>query len=91
MKKLICAILLIPFIANAQTNCNCEADLDALYAAVQKMPSYKNQYKGSKKLEYQQLYNNLKPRAAKAFDSFTCYKVLTEMLFPITDNHLGFW
>jgi hypothetical protein len=91
MRYFIYAFLIIPFIAFAQTDCNCAADLDALYTAVQKMPSYKNQYKGSKKAEYVKLYEGLKPEATKATGNFECYKILAQLLFPITDNHLGFW
>jgi len=55
------------------------------------MPSYKNQFKGKGKEEYQKLYNNLKALSARADDNFSCYKILVQLLYPLKDNHLGFW
>jgi len=87
----VLAIILLPLFTVAQEQCSCTADLNALYASVKKMPSYKNQMKEGSKADYQKLYENLKKQSAKAGDSFACYKILAQLLFPLKDNHLGLW
>jgi hypothetical protein len=83
--------VLFPAFTNAQNKCNCSSDLEALYAAVKKMPSYKNQIRGEAKAQYQKVHDDLKKQSLKTEDSFTCYKILAQLLFPLKDNHLGFW
>jgi hypothetical protein len=65
-------------------------DLQVLYEAVKKTPSYKDQVVGQRKLEYDLLLERLKIEVLQpnAFDSL--YK-LSSLLWPIKDNHLGFY
>lgn len=91
MKKTI-FLVLFPLIIFAQnTDCGCSMGIDELYGQIIKMPSYKNQFKGIAKTEYEATYHKLKKRADKTANSFECYKILAELLYPLKDNHLGFW
>lgn len=65
-------------------------DLQVLYDAVKKTPSYKDQITGQRKAEYDLQFERLKIASVKlnAFDSL--YK-LSSLLWPIKDNHLGFY
>lgn len=89
MKKLIYLVLLfLTFLnAKAQHNPNVE-DLNALFAAIQKTPSYKKLLKGNK--AYQQLYEDVKLNIAKAGD-LEAFRQLSRLVSAINDNHLGFF
>lgn len=63
------------------------ADLDFIYHAIQKMPSYKDQLKNDK--SYRQLYENLR-KDLNTNDDFEVYKKLLQLIYPIRDNHLEF-
>jgi len=86
--SLILSFLYIP--AFSQQNSAYQNDLQSLYNALQQTPSYKDQITGKKKQEYELLYEQL--RTAKinktSFDSL--FKLST-LLWPIKDNHLGFY
>ncbi|MNK10153.1 Peptidase family S41 [compost metagenome] len=71
----------------AQENQN-QADLEALYTAIQKTPSYKKQLKGDK--AYQQLYEDVKLNIAKAGE-IEAFRQLSKLVSAINDNHLGFY
>ncbi|WAC42259.1 hypothetical protein [Pedobacter sp. SL55] len=89
MKKLIYLVLLfLTFLnAKAQHNPNVE-DLNALFTAIQKTPSYKKLLKGNK--AYQQLYDEVKLKIENA-DERTTFKQLALLVSAINDNHLGFY
>ncbi|WP_162796038.1 S41 family peptidase [Pedobacter nanyangensis] len=89
MKNLSCTliIVLLGLVAFAQQDQN-QADLEALYQAVQKMPSYKKLLKG--KSNYQQLYQEVKKKLKDA-DERTAFMQLSRLLYFINDNHLGFY
>lgn len=89
MKNLSCTliIVLLGLVAFAQQDQN-QADLEALYQAVQKMPSYKKLLKG--KSNYQQLYQEVKEKLKDA-DERTAFMQLSRLLYFINDNHLGFY
>jgi len=65
-------------------------DLQVLYDAIKKTPSYKDQITGQMKSEYDLQFERLKtePVQLNAFDSL--YK-LSSLLWPIKDNHLGLY
>jgi len=89
MKTSICTFLisLLGLVGFAQQDQN-QADLDALYQAIQKMPSYKKLLKGN--AGYQQLYEEVKGKVKDA-DEKTTFKELSRLLYAINDNHLGFY
>ena len=88
MKKLILVLLLfVVFKVSAQEQQNI-ADLDALYQLIQKLPSFKAQLKGDR--SYRQLYETLRGDL-KSSDDFVVYQQLLKLIFPLKDNHLGFY
>ncbi|RZL36721.1 MAG: hypothetical protein EOP00_29220, partial [Pedobacter sp.] len=89
MGKYILTAFLFLFIlkVNAQEAKNI-ADLDFLYQAIQQMPSYKDQLKGDK--EYEKLYQNLR-KDLKTTDDFEVFQKLLQLIYPIKDNHIGFY
>lgn len=92
MKKIVYVFLLLVGMLStqilvAQQNPN-QADLEALYTAIQKTPSYKKLVKGNK--GYQQLYENVKQKIADADEKQT-FKQLSRLVSAINDNHLGFY
>lgn len=89
MKTSICTLLisLLGLVAFAQQDQN-QQDLDALYQAIKKMPSYKKLVKGD--ADYQQLYEEVKEKVKDA-DEKTTFKQLSRLIYPINDNHLGFY
>jgi hypothetical protein len=89
MKKII-FLLLSAFViqqVRAQEQQNI-ADLDALYEAIQKVPSYKAQLKNDR--SYQELYETLR-KDLKSTDDFVVYQQLLKLIYPLRDNHLGFY
>lgn len=89
MKPSICTLLisLLGLAAFAQQDQN-QTDLNALYQAIQKMPSYKKLLKGD--ANYQQIYEDVKGKIKDA-DEKTTFKQLSRLIYPINDNHLGFY
>lgn len=89
MRTSICTLLisLLGLAAFAQQDQN-QTDLDALYQAIQKMPSYKKLLKGD--ANYQRLYEEVKEKVKDA-DEKTTFKQLSRLIYSINDNHLGFY
>lgn len=75
------------YILFAQENLN-QIDLEALYAAIQKTPSYKKILKGDK--TYQQLYEDVKQKIVDTDEKQT-FRQLSRLVSAINDNHLGFY
>lgn len=73
----------------AQTPAGFREDADRLYALLQKTPGYKAQIKGKKKKAYAGLYASL--LEANPQDDFQAFQLLSQLLLPIKDNHLGFY
>lgn len=71
----------------AQENQN-QTDLEVLYAAIQKTPSYKKLLKGDK--TYQLLHEDVKLKIVDADEKQT-FKQLSRLISAINDNHLGFY
>ena len=89
MKKIIfLALILITTIRlSAQEALNI-ADLDFLYKSIQALPSYKDQL--TKDDSYRQLYERLR-KDLNTSDDFEAYQKLLQLIYPIKDNHLGFY
>lgn len=84
------SFFLLTVISNAQTN-KYLTDLAALKSILQKTPSYKDQIKSDKLVFYNALYNRL---ASDTIDNPTSYNYfynLAQLIFPLRDNHLGFY
>ncbi|RYE20106.1 MAG: hypothetical protein EOP45_11585, partial [Sphingobacteriaceae bacterium] len=65
-------------------------DLEKLYETLQKTPSFKDQIKGQKRIAYELLFNHLKSEPIKP-NPFDSLFRLSELLWPIKDNHLGLY
>lgn len=88
MKKFYFTLLgLISFTCFAQQTNNI-ADLDFLYQAIKKTPSYKSQLKSNE--NYALLYQELKENLSDT-DELAVYKKLYQLIAPIKDNHFGFY
>lgn len=80
-------LFLITFRVHGQEAQNI-ADLDFLYQSIQALPSYKDQLKKDK--SYHQLYESLR-KDLNTNDEFEVYQKLLKLIYPIKDNHLGFY
>ena len=89
MKRIAFAFLLMfaSTVVKAQEDQNI-ADLDFLYKAIQQTPSYKDQLKGDK--SYVSLYESIK-KDLKSTDDLLIYQQLLKLIYPLKDNHLGFY
>jgi hypothetical protein len=90
MKRITYAVLCLLFWSNipAQVNNTYLADLQKLYETLQKTPSYRDQIKGQKLIAYQKLYENLKKEPIGKVSSPEYFLTLSQLFFPIQDNHL---
>jgi hypothetical protein len=89
MKKTLFTILLFlgVFAVKAQEDKNI-ADLDFLYQAIKQTPSYKAQLKRNK--SYEQLYQTIR-KNLNSTDDFVIFEQLVKLIYPLKDNHLGFY
>ena len=89
MKKIIFALLLLVNVsaASAQEAKNV-ADLDFVYQAIKKMPSFEDQLRNDK--NYIALYQKLRANLTDT-NELAVYKKLYQLIAPIKDNHLGFY
>lgn len=91
MRIVIVLIFFLFVIAsNGQTNTYL-ADLAALKSILQKTPSYKSQIKGDKQAFYKALYERLASDTTGNSHSFKYFYNLSQLIFPLKDNHLGFY
>ncbi|WP_353483615.1 S41 family peptidase [Haliscomenobacter sp.] len=66
-------------------------DLSALKAILQKTPSYKSQIKGKQLALYKDLYDRLVADTSSKVNSYKYFYNLAQLIFPLKDNHLGFY
>jgi hypothetical protein len=85
---LISVLIFLTGLLKAQTNTYFE-DLAALKSILQKTPSFKAQIKGKKRDNYINLFNRLS--LASGLNSYEYFYNLSQLLFPLRDNHLGFY
>lgn len=78
------------FTLNAQDN-NYLSDLTALKTLLQKTASYKTQIKGDKQTQYNELINRLSKDSTNQYNSYQYFYQLAQLVFPLKDNHLGFY
>ena len=92
MNKFVLALIFSFFTLSvfSQQNSVFQSDLTSLYNALKETPSYKEQITGQKKKEYDLLYEKLKTGKIKPSRFDSLYK-LSELLWPIRDNHLALY
>ncbi|TDH29084.1 hypothetical protein EXU57_03175 [Segetibacter sp. 3557_3] len=78
------------FISPAQ-NSPYLADLYALRNIIEKTPSYQAQIQKRKRLAYEALYKKLVVDSVSNTGDYRYFYNLAQLLFPIRDNHLGFY
>ncbi|MXV14784.1 hypothetical protein [Hufsiella ginkgonis] len=83
------ALLLSCLVASAQYDPR--ADVDHLHATLRKTHSYRDQVKGAKKTAYEALVTQVTSRLAVAKPGFDRFYMLSQLLLPISDNHLYFY
>ncbi len=86
----ISAFVLLSFVANTQTNTYLD-DLRVLKSAVEKTASFKAQIKGEKLSAYNDLYSRLLSDSSNNANNYQYFYNLAQLLFPLKDNHLGFY
>jgi len=86
----VSVFLFLNLILNAQTNTYL-SDLAALKSIVEKTASFKAQMKGDKLSYYNDLYNRLASDTTNNPNSYKYFYNLSQLLFPLRDNHLGFY
>ena len=84
----VCNLFVIA--SNGQINTYLE-DLAALKFVLQKTPSYKSQIKGDKQTLFNTLYERLADDTTSNPHSFKYFYNLSQLIFPLKDNHLGFY
>lgn len=87
---LVLVFFLFAIASNGQTNTYL-ADLAALKSILQKTPSYKSQIKGDKQAFYKALYERLCSDTTGNSNCFKYFYNLSQLIFPLKDNHLGFY
>ena len=87
---IVLVFFLFAIASNGQTNTYL-ADLAALKSVLQKTPSYKSQIKGDKQAFYNTLYERLASDTTSNSHSFKYFYNLSQLIFPLKDNHLGFY
>jgi hypothetical protein len=83
--------LFVFFTSHGQTSTTYLADMSALKQVLQKTHSYKEQIKGQSLVAYNSLINELEKDTVSDPSSYKYFYNLSRMLFPIKDNHLGFY
>lgn len=89
MRKLILLALLFGTIGvKAQTYSD---DLAALRSVLEKTPSYKAQIKGDRSTAYKALFDSLAAIGTENTTDFQHFYRLSQLFFPLRDNHLAFY
>lgn len=87
---IVLVFFLFAIASNGQTN-KYLADLAALKTVLQKTPSYKSQIKDDKQAFYDTLYERMTSDTTSNPNSFKYFYNLSQLIFPLKDNHLGFY
>jgi hypothetical protein len=87
---LVSIFIFLTGLSNGQTNTYL-ADLASLKTIIKNTPSYKAQIKGSKLSYYNALYSRLVSDTIGELSSFKYFYNLSQLVFPLRDNHLGFY
>jgi hypothetical protein len=84
------SFFVLTLVPKAQTNVYL-SDLAALRSILQKTPSYKAQIRGVRKAHYDSLFSRLAADSAIGPEDYRYFYNLSQLLFPLRDNHLGFY
>lgn len=88
--SLFSVFIFFTLVSNAQTNTYL-ADLKALKSILEKTPSFKAQIRGTKLSYYNDLQKRLASDTTNNPNSYKYFYNLAQLLFPLRDNHLGFY
>jgi len=88
--SLLSALFLLSTTAEAQTS-TYKTDLQQLKSILQNTASYKVQIKGEKLSQYNSLYQKLLSDSVNIMNTYDYFHNLSQLLFPLRDNHLGFY
>ncbi len=91
MRILFFALLMLPALVSIAQSGSYAKDLAALNAIIRKTPSFKTQIKGEKLTSYNALYTRLASDSVKNLKGYSYFYNLSQLIFPIRDNHLGFY
>lgn len=83
---LVLVLLIVSNPIQSQT-CDCKKDLDFIVEKMERMPSYKKQIKGVKKIEFQKTYNTLISQMKQPLQLEDCYKLLIQQTLLVNDIH----
>lgn len=86
----ITLLLLQTLVIKSQSNTYLE-DLAVLKSYVENTASYKAQIKGDNRSNYNELYKRLSLDTVSNLQSFKYFYNLSQLLFPLRDNHLVFY
>ncbi len=67
--------------------CDCKTDLDFIVSKMKKMPSYKDQIKGEKAIEFKDTYKTLSEKMKQPILIEDCYKLLLQQMLLVNDVH----
>jgi hypothetical protein len=89
MKNLMILIFLITlsFNLSAQANCDCKPELDFVYEQMKTTSSYKDQIKGEKNAEFENMYQKLGKQMTTKMSTLDCYWKLNQLMNLIQDKH----
>lgn len=91
MKKLITVIslLVFGFSTQAQSNCDCKAEVDFVYEQMQTMSSYKSQIKGELVEKFEANYQTIREKVSDDMNITACYVQMNELMKLVKDKHAG--
>lgn len=89
MKKLtlVIALITVGFTLSAQSICDCKPELDFVYGKMKEMTSFKHQVKGSKKSEFENLYQQLRSEMTSEMTKVDCFWKLNQLEYFVNDKH----
>lgn len=91
MNKIIAVIplLIIGFNTQAQSICDCKAEMDFVYEQMQTMSSYKSQIKGELEDKFETTYQTIRERVSNDMNITACYVQMNELMSLVRDKHAG--
>lgn len=89
MKNLLTLSLLIllSFNVSAQSKCNCKPELDFVYEQMQSTASFKDQIKGDKRNEFEEMYQMLGAQMEEDMPNVACFWTLNQLMSLVQDKH----
>ena len=90
MRKIIVLIALLigGFSLSAQSQCDCKAELDFVYAQIKTAASFKSQMKGEKLDEFESAFQELRSEFTEEVSVLECFWKLQQLKGYVKDKHL---